>query len=160
MPIAPLPPTICITASVAVSVSPTPVQVVQVLEPVVPEASKDAVDPNGGLISTKLPPQKAPALPERLTVTAVVPPLPLRLYAISMLAPSAELKMWQLLAGHSVQDPPPPVTEEIVTLLGVSINTTHTVPGCVGSMLPTPYVQLVELAVHTVIRLSCSKDQV
>jgi hypothetical protein len=157
---APLPPSICMTASVAVSVSPTPGQVVQVLEPVVPEASKDGVDPNGGLISTKFPPQKAPGLPERLTVTRVVPPLPLRLYAMSMLAPSAALKMWQLLAGHSVQDPPPPVTEEIVTLLGVWIYTTHTVPACVGSMLPTPYVQLVEFPVHTVIRLSCSKVQV
>jgi hypothetical protein len=76
---APLPPSICMTASVALRVSPTPVQVMHETDDVDPEASRDAVEPDGGRISTKFAPKKAPDPPERFTVMLIVPALPVRL---------------------------------------------------------------------------------
>lgn len=147
---------ICITASVSpLKLRPTAVQGWHEFEVAVPAASKAGTEPAGGWISTKFPPKKPAALPERFTVTEVVPALPLRLYAMSTLLPRVELNKWQLLAGHKVQVPPPPVTEEIVTLLAVLIKTTHTVPGDVGSILPGANVQLLDPAVQYVIKLSC-----
>jgi hypothetical protein len=145
-------------ASVAVMARATPGHaVVQVLETFVPAASKDAVEPAGGSNSKKLAPKIAPELPESVTTTDVVPAVPVRLYAMSILRSGVELKMWQLLAGHSVHVPPPPETDWIVTLLDVWIATTQTVPATVGDMLrAAPKSQLALLATHPVIRLSCT----
>ena len=65
--------------SVALRVSPTPVQVVQLVVADVPAVSKDAVDPEGGTNSTKFNPNWPDAAPDRFTVTEIVPAVPLRL---------------------------------------------------------------------------------
>jgi hypothetical protein len=66
--------------SVPVVVSPTAVQLPEQEEDeLIPAVSNDAVAPAGGRTSRKLAPKIAPELPERLTVTELVPAAMLRL---------------------------------------------------------------------------------
>jgi len=80
-----------IITSVALVVSPTAVQLPEQEEDeLIPAVSNDAVVPAGGRTSRKLAPKIAPELPERLTVTDVVPAATLKLYAKSKLRPAME----------------------------------------------------------------------
>src|SRR5882762_351476 len=120
--------------------SVAPVQTVQFVLMTEAESSRDAVEPAGGRISKKSILKNAPDCPDKLIVMPwVVPAFPVKLYHASTLYP-AGLKIWQF--GHLIQVPPPPVTDAIVTLLGVEVPITQTLPGCVGAICAAPMVQL------------------